>query len=64
MTYIATDDSSDGVSKVIYQSQNGRSTKTFEALDWLARLVTHIPNKGEQMVRYGVYPPLAELLLK
>ena len=26
------------------------------ALDWLAQLVTHIPNKGEQMVRYyGFY---------
>jgi hypothetical protein len=24
----------------------------FDALDWLAQLVTHIPNKGEQMVRY------------
>jgi hypothetical protein len=56
MTYIAADDSSDGVSKVIYQSKDGRSTKTFEALDWLAQLVTHIPNKGEQMVRYyGFY---------
>ncbi len=52
MTYIAADDSSDGVSKVIYQSKDGRSTKTFDALDWLAQLVTHIPNKGEQMVRY------------
>ena len=26
--------------------------KTFDALDRLAQLVTHIPNKGEQMVRY------------
>jgi hypothetical protein len=26
-----------------------------EALDWLAQLVTHIPNKGEQMVRYYGY---------
>ncbi|MCP4624415.1 MAG: hypothetical protein GY850_12920 [bacterium] len=50
MTYIAADDSSDGVSKVIYQSKDGRSTKTFEALDWLAQPVTHIPNKGEQLV--------------
>lgn len=25
------------------------------ALDWLARLVTHIPNKGEQLVRYYGY---------
>jgi hypothetical protein len=43
------------VSKVIYQSKDGRSTKTFNALDWLAQLVTHIPNKGEQMVRYYGY---------
>ncbi len=28
----------------------------FDALDWLAQLATHIPNKGEQMVRYlGFY---------
>ena len=25
------------------------------ALDWLARLVTHIPNRGEQLVRYYGY---------
>ena len=56
MTYISANDSSDGVSKVIYQSKDGTSTKTFDALDWLAQLVTHIPNKGEQMVRYyGFY---------
>ena len=56
MTYIAASDSSDGVSKVIYQSKDGTSTKTFNALDWLAQLVTHIPHKGEQMVRYyGFY---------
>ena len=56
MTYIAANDSSDGVSKVIYQSKDGRSTKTFDALDWLAQLVTHIPSKGEQMIRYyGFY---------
>jgi hypothetical protein len=43
------------VSKVIYQSKDGTSKKTFDALDWLAQLVTHIPNKGEQMVRYYGY---------
>jgi flavoprotein len=37
---------------VIYSSKDGRTSKTFEALDWLAQLVPHIPNKGEQMVRY------------
>ncbi len=33
MTYIPANDSSDGVSKVIYQSKDGTSTKTFDALD-------------------------------
>jgi len=47
MTYVAANDSSDGVSKVIYQSKDGTSKKTFDALDWLAQLVIHIPNKGE-----------------
>ncbi len=64
MTYVAAQDSSDGVGKVIYQSKDAKTTKTFDALDWLAQLVTHISTKGEHMVRYGVYPPLAELLLK
>ena len=54
MTYIAASDSADGVATVIYQSKDGTSAKTFDALDWLAQLVTHIPNKSEQMVRsYG-----------
>jgi hypothetical protein len=43
------------VTDVIYRSKDGRTSKTFEALDWLAQLVTHIPNKGEQMVRYYGY---------
>jgi hypothetical protein len=56
MTYIAADDLADGVAKVLYESKDGKATKTFDALDWLAQLVTHIPNKGEQMVRYyGFY---------
>lgn len=42
----------DGQAKVIYQSKDGRTSKAFEALDWLAQLVTHFPNKGEQMKRY------------
>ena len=56
MTYVAAKDSSDRVAKVIYQSKDAKTTKTFDALDWLAQLVPHIPNKGEQMVRYyGFY---------
>ena len=47
MTYIAVQDSLDGIAKVIYESKDGKTSKTFEALNWLAQLVTHIPNKGE-----------------
>lgn len=52
MTYIPENESSDGVAKVIYRSKDGKTSKTFEAIDWLAQLTTHIPNKGEQMCRY------------
>ncbi len=56
MTYIPADQSSEGDAWVIYQSKDGKTTKTFHALDWLAQLTTHIPNKKEQMVRYyGFY---------
>jgi hypothetical protein len=55
MAYIAAADTLDGQAKVICRSKDGRTSKTFEALDWLAQLVTHIPNKGEQMVRYYGY---------
>jgi hypothetical protein len=47
MTYVAAHDSSDGVAKVIYESKDGKAARTFDALDWLAQLVTHIPNRGE-----------------
>ncbi len=47
MTYIAADESADGTAKVIYESKDAKTSKTFDALDWLAQLVTHIPNRGE-----------------
>jgi hypothetical protein len=32
--------------------KDGTSTKTFDALDWLAQLATHIPNnEDEQLVK-------------
>ncbi|MCP4707635.1 MAG: hypothetical protein GY869_03335 [Planctomycetes bacterium] len=55
MSYITDDQSPDGIAKVIYQSNDGRTSKTFGALDWLAQLTTHIPGKNEQMVRYYGY---------
>ena len=42
-------------SKVIYQSQDGKREKLFDALEWLAAMCSHGPNKGEQMVRYYGY---------
>jgi len=42
-------------SKVIYKSKKESETKEFEALDFIASLCSHIPNKNEQMVRYTGY---------
>lgn len=40
---------------MIYNSKDGRESRSFSTLDWLAKLVTHVPNKWEQMVRYYGY---------
>ena len=29
--------------------------KVFDALEWIAAMCSHVPNKGEQMVRYYGY---------
>ena len=55
MVYIPVAESTDGGAKVIYTSKDGRTRKTFEALDWLAHLVTHVPGRYEQTVRYYGY---------
>ena len=55
MTYIPKEQSNDGKAKVIYKGKTSKKTQVFYALDWLARLITHIPNKGEQMVKYYGY---------
>ncbi len=40
---------------VEYRSKDGKKTRTFEALEWLSALCSHVPNKGEQMARYYGY---------
>jgi hypothetical protein len=56
MIYIPKRESSDGIAKVVYHSKNKEDSETFDALDFLARIVSHIPDKGEQMARYyGFY---------
>jgi Putative transposase. len=42
-------------SKVIYKSKKGSKTKEFDAIDFIASICSHIPNKNEQMVRYTDY---------
>jgi len=49
MTYVPDE------AKVIYRSKDGKSDKTFDALEWLAAMCSHVPNKGEHMVRYYGY---------
>jgi hypothetical protein len=42
-------------SKVVYESKDGKEEKVFDAIEWLAAMCSHVPNKGEQMVRYYGY---------
>jgi len=50
MTYIPEE------SKVIYRSKDDKKEMDFDALEWIAAMCSHVPNKGEQMVRYyGFY---------
>ena len=43
-------------SKVVYRAKDGTEEKGFDALEWLAAMCSHIPDRGEQMVRYyGFY---------
>jgi len=58
MTYIPEE------SKVLYRSKAGKKENMFDALEWLAAMYFHVPNKGEsfdlealdrQMVRYYGY---------
>jgi len=42
------------------RSGDSKDQKTFPALEWLAAMCSHIPNRGEQMVRYyGYYSNVA-----
>jgi hypothetical protein len=48
MTYL------DQEATVVYTAKDGKDTNVFPAMEWLAAMCSHIPNKGEQMVRcYG-----------
>lgn len=40
---------------VIYQSKDRQTTRVFDALEWLAAMTRHIPNKDEKMVHFFGY---------
>jgi hypothetical protein len=46
--------------KVVYAAKHLKSLKVFPAMEWLAVMCSHIPNWGEQMVRYKDYVTLLE----
>ena len=37
-------------SKVVYRAKDGTEKKVFDALEWLAAMCSHIPDKGESRV--------------
>ena len=45
---------------VVYTAKDRKASKVFPAMEWLAAMCTHIPNRGEQMVKYyGFYSNVA-----
>ena len=44
MTYLPEE------SKVIYESKEAQKEKVFDALEWMAAMSSHVPDKGEQMM--------------
>ncbi len=45
LSRIPKEDASDRIARVIYTSKNGQRQKTFDALEWLAQLVVHLPRR-------------------
>ena len=46
--------------QVEYRSKDGKETKIFDALEWLAARCSHVPNRDEQAARYyGFYNTVA-----
>ena len=44
------------LSALIYHSKDGKEKKTYSALEWLAAMGTHVPDRYQQCVRYyGAY---------
>ena len=51
--------------KVIYGSKYGKDVKEFSCLEWMVALVSHIPDRGGQTLRYyGAYSNVTRGRLK
>jgi len=41
---------------VVYRSKDGKDRKTYDALEWLAAMACHVPERGKQTIHYyGAY---------
>jgi hypothetical protein len=45
----------DQAGEVVYTGKDRKTNKVFPAMEWLAAMCSHIPNRGEQMVKYYGY---------
>jgi hypothetical protein len=45
----------DQAGEVVYTTKDRKTKKVFPEMEWLAAMCSHIPNRGEQMVRYYGY---------
>ncbi len=58
MTYVRAE------SKVIYKFKNEKKTKTFDALEWLVAMFSHVPNRGELNAIAGITAMFPEASVK
>lgn len=40
--------------RLIHQSKDGKGKRDFDTLEWLTAICSHVPNKGEQIVRLNL----------
>ncbi len=38
--------------RVLYRSKDGKEQKSYDALEWLAAMGSHVPGRGQQSIRY------------
>jgi hypothetical protein len=56
MTYLPDE------SQVLYRSKDAKNEKTFDALEWVAAMCSHVPSKGGQAQQGRTDGPILWLL--